>query len=120
MIYFLDTYALIEIVKGNKNYERFLSSEFFTSLFNLYEFYFILLKDFDDDTAKNFSEKFRHKIVNIEDKNIFEASNFKLKNFRKKFSYADCLGYVVAKNLGIKFLTGDKQFEKFENVEFVR
>ena len=32
----------------------------------------------------------------------------------------DCIGYIIAKRLGMKFLTGDKEFEGFENVEFVK
>ena len=120
MTYFLDTYALIEIVKGNKNYEKFLSFEIFTSLYNLYEFYFILLKDYNNVIAHKFFEKFREKVVNIEDEYIFEASKFKLDNLKKRLSYVDCLGYIIAFKLGVKFLTGDKEFEKFENVEFVK
>lgn len=120
MTYFLDTYALIEIVKGNQNYQKFISSEMFTSLYNLYEFYFILLKDYNELIALKFFEEFRGKVINVEDESIFEASKFKLKNIKKRISYVDCLGYVMALRLGIKFLTGDKEFEKFENVEFVK
>ncbi len=32
----------------------------------------------------------------------------------------DCIGYIFAKQLGIKFLTGDKEFENLDNVEFVK
>ena len=32
----------------------------------------------------------------------------------------DCIGYILAKNIGIKFLTGDKEFENLDNVEFVK
>ena len=32
----------------------------------------------------------------------------------------DCIGYIMAKKLNIKFLTGDKEFENFLNVEFVK
>ena len=34
-------------------------------------------------------------------------------------SITDCVGYIMAKKLGIKFLTGDKEFEKLDGVEFV-
>ena len=33
---------------------------------------------------------------------------------------ADCIGYILAKRLSIKFLTGDKEFEKLDDVEFVK
>ena len=35
-------------------------------------------------------------------------------------SYADCIGYVIARREGMKFLTGDAAFKRLENVEFVR
>ena len=37
---------------------------------------------------------------------------FRLKWKDRKVSMTDCIGYVMAKRLGIKFLTGDKEFEK--------
>ena len=38
----------------------------------------------------------------------------------KKLSLIDCLGYVIAKSLGMRFLTGDREFEGMANVEFVK
>ena len=32
----------------------------------------------------------------------------------------DCIGYMTAKRLGVKFLTGDREFEGMDNVEFVK
>ena len=45
---------------------------------------------------------------------------FRVKNIKKDISITDYVGYFMAKNLGVKFLTGDKEFENFENVEFVK
>ena len=39
---------------------------------------------------------------------------------KQDLSMTDCVGYVVAKRLGVKFLTGDKEFRNFQNVEFVK
>lgn len=39
--------------------------------------------------------------------------------FSRELSYADCLGYVISRNMGIRFLTGDKEFERMGGVEFV-
>ncbi|MBL7148226.1 MAG: PIN domain-containing protein [Nanoarchaeota archaeon] len=118
--YFLDTYALIEIVKGNKNYQKFLDSEIFISIFNLYEFHFSLLRDYNEQTAKKFFNQFKNKVLKIKDEYIFGASKFKLQNRKQKLSYADCLGYMMALNNNMKFLTGDKEFENLKNVEFVK
>ncbi len=32
----------------------------------------------------------------------------------------DCIGYITARKLGIKFLTGDNKFEDKIGVEFVK
>ena len=118
--YFFDTYALIEIIKGNKNYQKFLESELFTSIFNLYELYFSLLRDYNQQTARKFFEQFKSNVLQIRDEHIFEASKFKLQNRKQKLSYADCLGYMIALKYNMKFLTGDKEFENKKNVEFVK
>ena len=49
-----------------------------------------------------------------------EANAFKLFHLRKRFSFADCVGYVTAKRFHARFLTGDYEFKGLENVEFVR
>ena len=51
---------------------------------------------------------------------IKNAMKFRLANKKKKLSYADCIGYQLAKEHGLKFLTGDKEFENLPNVEFVK
>ena len=43
-----------------------------------------------------------------------------LKTTHRKLSIPDAIGYTVARRLNIKFLTGDKDFEGMENVEFVK
>lgn len=118
--YFLDTYALIEIIKGNKNYQKFLEYELFTSIFNLYELYFSLLRDYNQQTAKKFFEQFKSRVLQIKDEYIFEASKFKLQNRKQKLSYADCLGYTIALSYNMKFLTGDGEFKDKKNVEFIK
>ncbi len=118
--YFLDTYALISIIRGVEGYKKFLSSTFFTTIYNLYEFYYILLRDNGEEIAKKYYLEFKEIQLEIEDEHIFLASRFRLLYRKKKFSYADCLGYTIAIEKNIKFLTGDKEFEGLENVEFVR
>lgn len=118
--YLFDTYALLEIIKGNKNYENFVSESFNTTIFNLYELYYNLLKDFDEETAKNYFYKFIPFVLNIKNEHIFYASKFRLNNKKKNLSYTDALGYSISKIEGYKFLTGDKEFENFDNVEFIK
>jgi uncharacterized protein len=118
--YFLDSYALIEIIEGNPSYKKYLDYDLFTNIFNLYELYFALLRKGLGEKSKDYFFRFKEIIVEIGDDHIFEASDFKLSNKKKKFSYADCLGYVMAFSNSAKFLTGDNGFEGFENVEFVK
>jgi uncharacterized protein len=44
----------------------------------------------------------------------------KLKKDGRNISYADALGYYLALKNKLKFLTGDKEFEGLENVEFIK
>ena len=118
--YFLDTYALIEIIKENKNYKKFQETINVTGLMNLYELHYIVSKWFGSEKADVIINKLKEIIIDIKIEDIKKASKFKINNIRKKFSYIDCLGYAMALNRNIKFLTGDKEFENLESVEFVR
>jgi len=118
--YFLDTYAIIEISKANPHYNPYLKQELYTSLSNLYELYYILLRDHNEEIAREFFETFLDNCIPIQPVHIFKAASFKLKHRKNKLSYADSLGYSIALHQGIKFLTGDKQFEEIENVEYVK
>ncbi|MBI4167531.1 MAG: PIN domain-containing protein [Candidatus Aenigmarchaeota archaeon] len=117
---FLDTFAMFEIINGNLGYVKYLTYEFSTSLQNLYELYHNLLKTNGEDFAKNCFKRFRQFAIQISDDHIFNASKFRLENSRLNLSYVDALGYAIAKEEGMKFLTGDIAFRKLDNVEFVR
>ncbi|MBI2044556.1 PIN domain-containing protein [Candidatus Pacearchaeota archaeon] len=118
--YFLDSYALIEIIKENKNYKKFQDAINFTSLMNLLEIHYIISKNFGSKKADEIVNKFKEMLIGFNIQDIEEASRFRIKNIQKKFSYIDCLGYATAFNRNLIFVTGDKQFESLENVEFVK
>jgi predicted nucleic acid-binding protein len=118
--YFLDTYAIIEIIKENKNYKKFYETLNFTSIMNLLEVHYIISRNFDEKKADLIIEKLKKIILEPLIEDVKEASRFRLKNSKNKFSYIDCLGYAIALNREMKFLTGDKEFEKMKNVEFVK
>jgi predicted nucleic acid-binding protein len=120
MNYYLDTYAIIEIINGNKNYSRFLGESFSTSIFNLYELYYSLLRVYNKETAEKYFLRFKKVLINFNDNHIFMASELKLKYKKRGLSYTDCLGYVISKEKEIKFLTGDQEFKDLENVEYVK
>ena len=116
-IYFFDTYALVEIYKKNKNYERYKDFAFVICYLNLMEFDYFLLRNNGD---RSLFDQLKEFVMQIKDEDLKNANEFRFKYRNKKFSFIDSLGYVIAKRLNIKFLTGDKEFEGFDNVEFVK
>lgn len=116
---FFDTYALIEIAKGNSRYEKYLDEEqVAVTKLNLIELYCAILRDFGEIEARRYYFFYLPFAREITDEAIFEAMKFRLEHPR--LSYADCIGYITARREGMKFLTGDAAFKGLENVEFVR
>lgn len=120
MKFFLDTYAMVEIIKGNKNYEKYTEEELYTTIFNLYELYYNLLKQFDVEQSKEFYYYFYDFLISITDEDIFEGAKIKQTYNARDISYTDALGYVIANKNHFRFLTGDKAFADLENVEYVK
>lgn len=120
--YFYDTYALVEISKGNKNYLMFKDCGIVTTKLNLLELYSSLLRDFNEEKADFFYEFFSKFCVGVNDEIMKESVKFwiLMRKQKKKPSYIDCIGYVIAKRFNIKFLTGDEAFRSLPNVEFVK
>jgi len=118
--YFLDTYAIVEIIKGNPLFTQYLSEKLFTSVFNLYELYVNILKADSEENAKREYFRFLEFVIPINQEHIFRAGKFKVAHLKKSISYTDALGYAIAEIEHMKFLTGDKEFKNFENVEFVK
>ena len=122
--FFADTYAIIEILKGNENYRHYIDLELGTTEFNLFELAYFLVRDYGKSKALKILSKVKleFELVDVTDKDFVNASEFRLqmKKIGKQLSLVDCLGYTVAKRLNVKFLTGDNEFKDLENVEFVK
>ena len=119
MDFVFDTYALVEIIKGNKNYVNYLNKEIVINNFIFAELCYILIRN-NYPEADKYLDRYERFIVSLNPKIIREAMKFRHKNKDRNFSIPDCTSYLMAKELGIKFLTGDKEFKDFENVEFVK
>lgn len=117
---FFDTYAILEIVYGNKNYERYKNKKIVLTKLNMFELYYKLINKYDNKTALNYFEKYYNFTNDFDGDIIKEAAKLKLMFRKQDLSMTDCIGYITAKSLGIKFLTGDKQFEFLPDVEFVK
>lgn len=118
--YFFDTYAIIEILKGNKNYDTYKNAEIIITVFNLVELHYKILRDFNKEIADDILERYSKFSMNITLNIIKNANALRKKYSRKRFSAPDTIGYAAALEHGIKFLTGDSQFKDMENVEFVK
>ena len=117
---FFDTYALIEIIKGSNSYKRYVKEMPITTKLNLMELYYYLLRKEWEDKAEYYYSFYFPSCVPVSDDIIKMAMKYKLRFKDRKLSYVDCIGYIIAKKMDIKFLTGDNQFKDMENVEFVK
>lgn len=117
--YVFDTYAIMEILDGNEAYNSYLDSDVIINNFIFAELCYSLFRD-KDKKAKEHINKYSKYISSVKPQWIEEAMQFRLKWKDRRVSVTDCISYIMAKKLGIKFLTGDKEFEKIENVEFIK
>jgi len=118
--FFWDSYAVIETIKGNSNYNPYINEEVIITIFNLTEIYFSALKDLGETVAEKIYQQYSPSVTEVPETVIKKAMKFKLKNKDKNLSYTDCIGYLYAIENDMIFLTGDKEFENLENVEFVK
>ncbi|MDP3728033.1 MAG: type II toxin-antitoxin system VapC family toxin [bacterium] len=118
--FFFDSYAIIEIVKGNPKYIKYIDTEIILTEFNLPEITSSILNDFGEEKAREAYQKFSECTVQISEEVLIEALKFRKENKKRELSYTDCIGYIYAKKHKLLFLTGDEQFKDKENVEFVK
>ncbi|MEK6874785.1 MAG: PIN domain-containing protein [Nanoarchaeota archaeon] len=119
--YFYDTYAIFEILEKNNAYLAYISDvAIVTTKLNLMEIHFHLYKRHSQEIADRVFDRLTKYTVEVPDDILKAASAFRAQWRRRDLSYIDCIGYVLAKRIGIPFLTGDQQFVDMENVEFVK
>ncbi len=120
LTFFFDSYALIEIYEGNPKYEKYKKARVITSFFQLYETYYSLIRNnYAENEIEEFFNFIKKFCVDLNFKWIPESVRFRRRYAKRDLSYADCLGYVIAKDMNVKFITGDKEFKDLDNVEFV-
>ena len=117
---FFDSYALFEIIKGNQNYIKYKDTEIITTKLNLFELYHGFLKEKNEQLARLCIDIYYRFAIDFDEEVIKQAAKMKYVLNNRKLSMADCIGYIVSKQLGIKFLTGDKEFADMKDVEFVK
>lgn len=120
MRFFFDTYAIIEVIKENQAYFRFKECPIVTSILNLGELYYALIKDFGEDFAEEWHDKLKPMALDVTLPEVIGGMKFKYKKKKVNFSFVDCVSYAMAKEHKLIFLTGDKEFAGLPNVEFVK
>ena len=119
-MYFFDSYAIIELMKNNPNYDSFKDLKIITSVMNVGEVYNIILREKDKAMADEWFKNVNFELLEISSEFMVDAVYFRHINKNKNVSSTDAVGYTLSLKHKLKFLTGDKQFEKMPNVEFVR
>ncbi len=120
MNYFWDSYAVIELMSGNPNYAKYSGEEVTITIFNLVEIYWHALHEYGERQAQELYGTYKKAVVEPDGEALMEAIKFRKEHKKKGISYADCIGYIYAKRYGLKFLTGDRQFERLANVEYAK
>lgn len=117
--YFFDSYAIIELIEGNPAYIPYKEARLATTTFNLVEVHYYLLRKFGNRFAEAFFKSLLNTIVDYVPY-IPQANEMRYSMRKTDVSTTDCIGYLVAQAVGMKFLTGDKEFKNMPNVEFVK
>ncbi|MBU1103739.1 MAG: type II toxin-antitoxin system VapC family toxin [Nanoarchaeota archaeon] len=114
-----DTYALIEILNKNPNYDQYTDKEIIINDFIFAEFSYQLIVG-KAENKEEILDEVEPAIIFPNPEILKKAMKFRYENKKKKMSMTDCVSYTMAREMGVKFLTGDKEFEGLENVEFVK
>ncbi|MFT4250016.1 MAG: PIN domain-containing protein [Candidatus Woesearchaeota archaeon] len=117
--YLADTYAFIEIIRGNTNYQRYATAQLRTTQHQLAELLYWAIRK-ENTQARTLVFRLWKYTASLSASTMFFAMKLKHKHRKNKLSYADCIGYATAAQLEIPFLTGDEQFKDMPNVEFVK
>jgi hypothetical protein len=118
--FFFDTYALLELFRGNEKYLCYTNAQMAITQLNLFELYYAVLRETGIEDAQVALAKYAPFAVSFDESVIEHAAKLKFVHRKEKLSMTDCIGYIIAKSAGIPFLTGDAQFEHKSNVEFVK
>jgi hypothetical protein len=122
-MYFLDSYAIIEMARGNRGYLPYRSEPSITARAHLLEVYYILVQQGDEGLASAALRALGPQAIELPLELIPKIALFRLRQLGatgRRFSYVDALGYVYARENGYTLLTGAHEFEGLLDVAFVR
>ena len=116
----LDTYALVEIFFGNKKFINYLNAKFVITDITLVEFYGVLLREEGESEADYWFKKLEQYAISVNKNILKESVKFKFENRKTNISFFDAVGYIYSLYNNYMFVTGDKKFENFKCVEFIK
>jgi predicted nucleic acid-binding protein len=121
--FFYDSYAVLAYVSGREAYKKYFEEHDggLTKL-NLLEIFYRSLEQYGFKAASNILGGFSKYLIDFGLKEIEESMKLRLELKRggHDLSYADALGYYLARRKGMSFLTGDRAFEGLSGVEYVK
>lgn len=124
--YFYDTWAILEYLRDRPGYERYFEgAPGGTALLNLAEVCFKMLEWGRGAEMKRVFHRFLPSLMELPPEMVPRAMEFRRQHpdprrrGRYLFSYADALGYTLALESGLRFLTGDPDFKGMPGVEWV-
>ena len=119
-MYCLDTYVLWEINFGNDKFSKFLTEDFVITDWTATEFYRGLLKEYNKQTADYWLNRLKPNSRSVNINVLIRAVIFQHTNKKTNMSLFDAVGYIFSLENDLKFVTGDKEFEHREGVEFIK
>jgi predicted nucleic acid-binding protein len=105
---FLDTSIIIEFIAGRTTLPE---EEHVTLDLNLAELHYIILRNAGTAEATRYFIAFSRFAAGLPREMIPEAMEWRRKNSKKEFSYADALGYAYARRKNTTFITKDQAFK---------
>jgi hypothetical protein len=122
-MFFLDSYAILEMARGNPAYRPFVHEPVITMRANLLEVYYVLAQSGETALADASLKLLGPHSVDLPVELIARVAAFRMRKkgaTGRRFSYADASGYVYARENGYEFLTGAEEFEGLPSVRYVR
>lgn len=116
----LDTYALVEIHNGNPLFSSLLNVDAVITDLTLAEFYGLIYRKHDKRTADYWYHKLQFFCKSVSLSILIKAIQFKVDNKKQRFSFFDCVGYIFSLENKMIFVTGDREFQEMDGVEFIK
>jgi len=120
--FFYDSYAVLAFTSGHQGYRKYFEEHdgILTKL-NLLEIFYKSLERHGSKAAAKITETFSKYLVDFGLKEVADSMKLRLelKHEGRNISYADALGYAMSRKMGIKFLTGDREFQGLGGVEYL-